>query len=80
MAWSWDDYQVLLRSTLKVCIDRNESLVEGHRFSADVYNPPHELGLPAQYFKVTPALHGTSITGVKMLMHDPGFVITLHLN
>ena len=81
MAWSYDDYQQLLASTVKVCMDHNRMLVETWRFKADVYNPPIEMGFPAQLYTLVPALHVYSATGQKTHTHMPeNFRVSINLN
>lgn len=80
MSWSWDEYQVLLRSTLKVSIKPKDALLDSFRFKADAYDPPLEMGLPQVCYTLIPGLHAYSATGNKILIHDRRFLINMYMN
>ncbi len=80
MAWSWDDYEQLLDHTVKVCMDPTMAEVEGWQFRGDIYEPPLEMGLPAQLYIIVPALHTYSPTGQKVHTHDSRFRVSINLN
>lgn len=80
MALSWDDFEKLKRGTVDVCWKVEYIQVDGRRFSKDIYDPPVDMGFPAQIYTVMPALHGGSVTGNKVHLHTPNFMVVINLN
>lgn len=79
MGWSKQDIEELRRVTHLVCKDGKESIIGTIRFGTD-WNPPMEMGFPAQIVTVMPALHAFTPTGEESLIHSPQFMFAFWMN